>query len=453
MLTLELKAHFQALAVRDHLSRMESLLTGLDVGQRYAIREGFPEEIREWVAKLDAAGIRSAYHQGCVLFSVLAWGVRIESIPPGLDAPAQAVHCVSQALLAGAPVGAFHHIHRVLSGVGCFDEPWLQPQGEPDCLNALPQPPAIPSAIDLPCVPDGPLTGSQTELLHQQATFLRTASGLQHRLSAQHPLSGLLSQVCQKGLSSNPWRVNLHPVFEQCEIGFAPGKGFIPAQTTRLVDARQARLSFHKRDLALPHAARQGLELRWRQSALLREATQLSQALPIQADLDFSAGWTKNPAGFSFATRGNLSIHLAAGSLQWHGSLVHEGCLVQLGISMPHDLHMDWVLDEDFPAGQLPLGTPLLTRQHIIPLNMQLVSALCVGKPVPNLVNPEAGSIRLRLVVLIDPETRCLGLFLELGHSPLVCEWQTVDPLLAWTSGRWDLSGESTIHSWNLQHG
>lgn len=453
MLTLELKAQFEALATRDHVLRIQVLLAELDVGQQYSACADFPDVIRQWVDDLGMRGIHSAYQQACVIFSAMAGNVDVESMPQGVDAQLLVAQCVSKALRASVPNGAFQHIHRVFSGVGVFNEAWIHPEVEPDCLNNLPPSLANFTSIDLPCLHEGPAKCASLDAIHNQATFLRTVSGFQHKVSALFPFSRLLSQVCQGALSSDPWCVSPHPVFEYCEIGMGAAHCFAPVQKVRLVDARQASMDCQQRGLELPDSASQGVESNWKNSSILREATLHLQAPVVQADLSFSAGWESKEGGFVYATHGDLRVSLSADGIQWQGSLIHEGCLVQLSISLPRDFHMDWSLASEFPEGQLPLGVPLLTRQQNIPLHIQLNSAICVGKSVLNLANPIAGHLSLHLVANVDPKTRCLGLTLELGHSQLACEWQGVDALLGWTSGKWCLLPESPIHAWNLNHG
>ncbi|MCZ8016040.1 MAG: hypothetical protein O9274_10115 [Limnobacter sp.] len=455
MLTLELKAQFEDLATRDHEIRIQSLLTELDTRQKYSAHADFPEVVSSWIEQLNLRGIRSAYHQACVLFSLMACDLEFESIPLGQDAQIQVAHCVSSALLAGVPRGAFQHIHRVLSGVGFFNEAWISPEPEHDCLNTLSNPLTNCGPVDVPCSHTG-YTGSTSpslESVHDQATFLRTTSGFQHKISASFPVPRLLSKVCQGALSPDPWCVNPHPVFDQCEIGLGATHGFAPLQKLRLVDARQASLSCQKRGLELPDLVSQLLDSDWKKSGLLRESTLLLEAPVMYADLAFSAGWVSQESSFAYATHGELGLSVSAGGIDWQGSLIHEGCLAQLSICLPQDFRLSWSLEGCFPVGQLPVGSPFLIRQQNIPLHAQLNCAICVGKPVLSLTNPIAGHLSLRLLVTIDPQTRQLGLTLELGHSQLVCEWQAADALLGWTFGEWDLLPESTVHTWDLRHG
>jgi len=452
MLTLELKAQFEELARHDHLLRMRALLTELDAHQQYSSRADFPDFVRQCVDELGLRGIRSAYQQACVIFSAMAGNFNI-AVPEDMDAQVLLAHCVSSALLAGVPGGAFHHIHRLVSGVGMFNEAWIHPQAEPDCLDSLSSSSGTITLIDLLCLHEGPANSASLDMIHNQATFLRTTSGFQHKVSVLFPFSRLLLQVCQGALSSDPWCVSPHPVFEYCEIGMGAAHCFAPVQKMRLVDARQAVAAYQKHGLTLLDSARQSLESRWEQCELLRETAFQMNLRAVQADLAFSAGWASHGSGFVFATRGELGVSLSADSIQWQGSLVHEGCLVHLGISLPHDFRMNLSLESDFPMGQLPLGSPLLIRQQDIPLHVQLSSAICVGKPVMNRVNPIVGHLSIRLVACIDPETRQLSLTLHLSHSQLVCEWQAVDALLGCTSGAWCLLPDSPIHTWDLHHG
>lgn len=457
MLTLELKAQFEELARGDHLLRVCALLTELDAHQQYATRAEFPDAIRQWVDELGLRGICSAYQQACVIFSAMASDFSIDSLPERMDAQSLLAHCVSNALQAGVPRGAFQHIHRALSCVGAFNAAWVCTEPEQDCLNTLSNQLTIRDPIDVPCAHAGYTGGASSspsfESVHDQATFLRTASGFQHKVSAAFPVPRLLSQVCQSALSTDPWCISPNPVFDQCEIGMGSGNAFVPVHKLRLLDSRQAGVAYQNRGLMLPDSARQRLESRWKQSALLRENAFHLNLRAVQADLAFSARWTNHASGFVFATQGELAVSLSADSIQWQGSLVHEGCLVQLGIALPQDFRMNLSLESDFPVGQLPLGSPLLIRQHDIPLQVQVNSAICVGKPVVNCVNPIAGYLSIRLVACIDPVTRRLGLTLHLSHSQLLCEWWAVDALLGWTSGKWSLLPDSPIQTWDLHDG
>ena len=453
MLTLELKAQFEELSRRDHLLRMQALLTELDAHQQYSTHADFPDIICQWVNDLDMLGIHGAYQQASIIFSAMAGNFGVDSIPEGMDSQTLLAHCVSKALRASVPNGAFQHIHRVLSGVGVFNEAWILPQAEPDCLESLSSSLTTFTSIDLPCLHEGPANSASLDAIHNQAALLRTVSGFQHKVSAVFPLSLLLSQPCQGALSPDPWCISPHPVFEHCEIGMGAAHGFSPVQKLRLVDVRQASLDYQKRGLELPDSSGKSLESAWKRSGILREATLLLHAPLVQADLSVSAGWESKVGGFVYATQGELRISLSADSIQWQGSLIHEGCLVQLSISLPQDIRLDWALASEFPVGQLPLGVPLLIRQQNIPLHIQLNSATCVGKPILNLANPIAGHLSLRLVAGINPETRCLGLVLEFSHSQRACEWLAADALLGRTSGTWCLLPESPIHTWDLNHG
>jgi hypothetical protein len=453
MLTLDLKAQFEALATQDHVLRIQALLTELNAAQQYASHTDFPDVVRQWVDALDIRGIHGAYQQACVIFSAMAGNFRVESIPEGMDVQALLAHCVSKALRAGVPQGPFQHIHRVLSGVGVFNEAWVHPQAEPDCLNNLSASLTSFIAIDLPCLHEGLANSASLEAIHNQAALLRTVSGFQHKISAHFPLLCLLSRVCQGGLSHDPWSISLHPVFEHCELGMGAAHGFATVQKLRLVDVRKISLAYQKRHLELPDSSSQSLESIWKRSGLLREATLHLHAPVVQADLAFRAGWESRNGGFVYATQGEMRLGLSAGCIQWQGALMHEGCLVQLGISLPQDIRLDWSLASEFPVGQLPVGVPFLVRQQNLPLHLQLNSAICVGKPILNLTNPIVGHLSLRLVANIDPETHSFGLTLELAHSELICEWQAADALLGWTCGKWSLLAESPIHTWELNHG
>lgn len=453
MLTLELKAQFEALARQDHVLRIQALLTGLDARQQYSSRTDFPDVVQQWVDDLAMRGVHGAYHQACVIFSAMAGNTGIDSISEEMDAQALVVHCMLKALQVGVPKGAFQRIHRVLSGVGVFNEAWILPQAESDCLDSLSPSLLNFASIDLPCLHEGPAKFATLEAIHNQATFLRTVSGFQHKVSALFPFSRLLSQVCQGALSSDPWCVSPHPVFEHCEIGMGTAHDCAPVQKLRLVDVRQASLSYQKCALELPDPSSKSLESVWKRSGALREATLHLHAPLVQADLSFSAGWESKEGGFVYATQGDLRVSLSAEGIQWQGSLIHDGCLVQLSISLPQDIRMDWSLASAFPVGQLPLGVPLLIHQQNLPLHVQLNSAICVGKPILNLANPIAGHLSLSLVASIVPETRCLGLTLKLAHSQLLCEWQSADALLGWTSGAWCLLPETPIHTWDLNRG
>lgn len=455
MLTLELKAQFEELATRDHVFRIQTLLTELDTHKKYSTQADFPEMVSSRVDQLSRFGIHNAYHQACILFGLVACDLDVESLPVNQDPQVQLAHCVSNALLAGVPRGAFQHIHRVFSGVGVFNEAWISPEPDLDCLNSLSTPLATGGPVDVPCSHDGHTGGLSPSLdwVQDQANFLRTASGFQHKISPSFPVSRLLSQVCQGALSPDPWCVNPQPVFDQCEIGIGPSHCFSPLQKLRLVDVRQARLSYQSRGLELPDFVSQRLDSAWKKSGLLRESTLLLKAPMVSSDLAFSAGWAGKQSEFVYATHGELELSLSADAIQWQGSLIHEGCLAQLSICLPQDFRLNWSLDDSFPEGQLPFGSPFLIHQQSIPLHAHLNCAICVGKPVLSLTNLFAGQLSLQLLATIDPQTRQLGLTLELGHSQLVCEWQAVDALLGWTSGKWGLLPESTVHTWNLHHG
>lgn len=453
MLTLELKTQFEALARQDHLLRLQALLTELNAGQQYATRTDFSDVVHQWVDVLDMRGIHGAYQQACVLYSAMAGNFSVDSIPDGGDAQALVAHCVWTALRAGVPQGPFKHIHRVFSGVGIFNEAWVHPEAEPDYLNNLSALLTSFITIDLPCVREGPSEFAALDAVQNQVIWFRTVSGFQHKISAHFPLLCLLSRVCQGGLSHDPWSISLHPVFEHCELGMGAAHGFATVQKLRLVDVRKISLAYQKRHLELPDSSSQSLESIWKRSGLLREATLQMHAPLVQVDLAFRAGWESRNGGFVYATQGEMWLGLSAGCIQWQGTLMHEGCLVQLGISLPQDIRLDWSLASEFPVGQLPVGVPFLVRQQNLPLHVQLNFAICVGKPILNLTNPIVGHLSLCLVANIDPETHSFGLTLELAHSELICEWQAADALLGWTCGKWSLLAESPIHTWELNHG
>ncbi|WP_334118776.1 hypothetical protein [Limnobacter sp.] len=456
MLSLDLKGRFDSLAYSDHVQRIQALLAELDVKQTYSASPDYPVTVEKTIHGLQTQGIDNAYHQACVLFSVLMGGVRLEQMPAILPVLDRVLHCVQKAIHLGAPKGAYEHIHTVLAGTGSCRQAWLNVEPETNCLHLLSHSLVENPFVQLMCLHQG-LPGQMVEhQLHREANCFRTQSGFQHKVFGEHSPQSLIAQVCRNALAEDPRVVSPTALVEHCELGMLTPTGFVATQQLELYDARQVQLDFTQRTFELNAAMQAKVESNWQsavQPSLLDDSSIRIASPCLNADLQFCAGWQKGAAGFEFRIDAGMHVRMSANALVWEANLQHQGVLVNLGIQLQQDLAIHWSIKETIQTGQLPLGAPLLVRQHDAPLHLLVNPVLCVGKPVLNATELIAGYLGLKLHAQINPETRQLGLFLTLSHSGLMGHWQAIDPLVGWCCGVWELGAELTMAQWDLSNG
>jgi hypothetical protein len=456
MLNLDLKDRFDSLAYSDHVHRIQALLAELDLKQTYSVNPDYPTTVENTIHGLQAQGIDNAYHQACILFSVLMGGVRLEQIPANLPALDRVLHCVQKAIHQGVPKGAYEHIHTVLAGTGSCRQAWLSVEPETNCLDLLSHGLVESPLVQLMCLHQGfndQMLGNQ---LHRDANCFRTQSGFQHKVFGEHSPQSLIAQVCRSALSEDPSVVSPAALVEHCELGMLTSTGFVATQQLQLYDARQVQLNFTQRAFELEAALQAQVESNW-QSAVqpnLLDDSGIRIANPcLNADLQFCAGWQQGTAGFEFRLDGDMQVRMSANALVWEANLQHQDVLINLSIQLQQDLAIHWSIKEAIQTGQLSLGAPLLIRQHDAPLHLHVNSVVCVGKPVVNVTQSVAGYLKLKLHAQINPETRQLGLFLTLAHSGLMGRWQSIDPLVGRHCGVWELGAESSVVQWDLSNG
>ena len=446
MLNLELKHSFDSFAFSDHVRRMHALLASLDVKGVYSTSPDYQETVEALIDALQTQGIDNAYHQACMLFSVLQGGVKLEQMPENLPLPQRVVYTIQMAIHEGVQRGAYDHIYSVLAGVGSSRQAWLNSEPEANCLELLSQGGLEEPCLELMCFHHGlsdPLVAQQ---FHHGAHCFRAQSGFQHKVFGVYSPDNLLAQVCRATLNEDPFVVSPTALVERCELGMLTPSGFVPTQQLHVYDARQIKLNFTQREFALDSLSK---------ATLLKnsEGTVHITNPCLNADLQFLAGWQKGAAGFEFRLEGDMQLRMPANVLVWEANLQQHGVLVNLGIQLQQDLAIDWAINDAIQVGQLPFGVPLFERQADAPLRVQVNSVVCVGKPVVNAVQAIAGRLKLKLHAQIDPETRQFGVFLALSHSDLLANWQAIDPLLGWCRGGWQLGSELTVAQWDLSHG
>lgn len=456
MLSLDLKHSFDSLAYSDHVHRIQVLLAELDLKQTYSVNPDYPTTVENTIHGLQAQGIDNAYHQACILFSVLMGGVRLEQMPANLSALDRVLQCVQKAIHLGAPRGAYEYIHTVLAGTGSCRQAWLSVEPETNCMDLLSHGLVENPLVQLMCLHQGfndQMLGNQ---LHRDANCFRTQSGFQHKVFGEHSPQSLIAQVCRNALSEDPSVVSLAALVEHCELGMQTPTGFVATQQLQLYDARQVQLNFMQRAFELGAEMQAKAESNW-QSAVqpnLLDDSSIRIASPcLNADLQFCAGWQQGIAGFEFRLDGDMQVRMSANALVWEANLQHQDVLINLSIQLQQDLAIHWSIKEAIQTGQLSLGAPLLVRQHDAPLLLLVNPVVSVGRPVVNARETIAGYLNLKLHAQINPETRQLGLFLTLSHSGLLGCWQSIDPLVGRRCGVWELGAESTMAQWNLGNG
>lgn len=456
MMTLDLKAGFEALAMADHLHRIQVLLTELDLEQSFSQQADFQASLNSAIHALRQQGVRGAYPQACVLLAHYASEVQFEELSDSLSSEELPVRCIQQALNQGVPRTAFQHLHHALAGVGRIDQAWLNLQPELDLLDGLTAQEPVQKLIQLECGHDGLTNSTACSQFNTQTNYFRSETGFQHKLFGKFTPEMLLAQACRQTIPADPWVVNPHPVIDRCELGIDHGKGFNVVQQVQVVDVRQARVQ-HKQ-----------LALQWSKTAI-RDAQQAWQAIEsideadvrvaesfLLVDFDLQAGWRKKPsciAGFEFVLAGQSVLKLPAQALRWSASFQQADVLVNLAIQAGNDVCIDWRFHEARPAGQLPFDEPILICQQHVNLNNYLAPVVCVGKPVLSPLGQIAGELTLKLSVTIDSESRRLHAVLSLSHSPLMVLWQAVDPLCGIACTSRMLLPESILMQWEMIHG
>lgn len=460
MMTLDLKAGFEALASEDNLHRIHALLTELDLGHGYSRQSNFLDTLGNSIQSLQQRGVFSAYQQACVLLAFYAGEVGFEQFPEVLSPQALVAQCIQLALNRGVPPTAYQHLHKALAGVGRIDQAWLELQSEPDLLQGLTAHAPGQFLIEVACDHEGLIDPAVCFEFNTQANIFRTETGFQHKLFGKFTPEKLLAQVCEQAIPDDPWIVRPNPLVERCELGINQGtnqgSGFKPVQQLEVVDGRKARVQYRQRAFEWTNEATRQVESAWHRVEYLNDAG-VRVAKPFMlVDFDLQAGWRKATAKsspFEFVTTGTTTLHLPANALQWHAHFLHAGVLVNLVIQAANDVCIDWNLYDARPAGQLPFGEPVLTCQQTVPLKIQLSPVVCVGKPLLNLLTHLAGEMTFTLVTKVDPESRRLAAELSLSHSDLVCQWQAIDPMCGIASKNWVLLPASTLMQWELMHG
>lgn len=456
MMTLDLKAGFEALALEDNRHRIQNLLTDLDLDQNYSSEAEFPASLESAIQSLQKLGVLSAYQQACVLLAFYAAKVEFEQFSDSLSSTALVVQCVQLALNRGVPCAAYQHLHHALAGLGRIDQPWLELRAEPDLLQGLMAQAPGKFLVEAACNHEGAIDPAVASELNTQANTFRSESGFQHPVFGKFTPGKLLGQVCQHAIPGNQWVISPHPVVERCELGISKGGSFLTVQQLHVVDARKAELQYRRVELEWTGETTQQAENAWQSVDRMNDASVRIAKPFLHADFKLQAGWCKtnfNESPFKFVTTGNSTLQLAASALQWQAHFLHAGVLVNLTIQAANNVCIDWNFCDTRPVGQLPFGEPVLTCQQSIPLNIQLSPVVCVGKPLLNLLAQTAGEMTFKLLVKIDPESRRLGAELVLSHSELVCQWQAIDPMCGIASKNWILLPASTLMRWDMMHG
>lgn len=361
MLSLELQDKFDSLAYSDHVQRIQALLAELDLKKTYSIQPGYPATVEDTIHHLQLQGVENAYHQACLLFSVLQGGVSLEQMPPSLSVLDQVLHCVQKAILHGTPRGAYQHIHAVLAGVGSCRQAWLNIEPETNCLDLLSHGVVETPLVELMCLHHGFPDQTLVNQLHQNANCFRTQSGFQHKVFGAHSAQSLIAQVCRNILAEDPRVVSPAALVEHCELGMLTPTGFVPTQQLKLYDARQTQLNFTQRAFELDAEMRAKLESNWQgtvQPTLLDESSIRFANQCLDADLQFCAGWQKGLTGFDFSLEGGMRVRVPANAVVWEGNLQHQGVLVNLSMQLQQDLAIHWSIKETMPVGQLPWARP-----------------------------------------------------------------------------------------------
>lgn len=456
MMTLDMKAGFEALAFEDNLHRIQNLLTDLDLDQSYSSEPEFPASLKSTIQSLQKLGVLSVYQQACVLLACYEAKVEFEQFLDSRSSASLVVQCVQLALNRGVPRAAFQHLHHGLAGLGRIDQPWLELRAEPDLLQGWVAGTSGQFVIDVACNHQGVIDPSVTSEFNTQANTFRSETGFQHPVFGKFTPGKLLGQICQHVIPGNQWVVSPHPVVERCELGINHGGARHTVQQLHVVDARKAELQYRYGELEWTGEATQQAENAWQCVDHMNDAGVRIAKPFLHADFKLQAGWCKstfNESPFEFVTTGNSTLRLPATALQWHAHFLHSGVLINLTIQAANDVCIDWNFYDTRPAGQLPFGEPLLVCQQSVPLNIQLSPVVCVGKPLLNLLAQTAGEMTFKLLVKVDPESRRLGAELVLSHSELVCQWQAIDPMCGIASKNWILLPASTLMRWEMIHG
>lgn len=453
MITIDLQARFNVQARTDHLRRMHVLLTSLDLDQSYSLKPDFTESLSAAIDLLEAHDVTQAYSQACVLLSLFAGRVSIQSISSEADPQTNVLRSMQQALSAGVSPSAFHCLYESLAGLGRFDQPWPTDQLHINFIDLLAAVHMSNQPIRIPCNQTGPLATGVSTIAGELVNWFRTDSGFVHQVFGQFTPEYLIAQVCKNSLPANELAIHVDPVFERCEIGRQNTSGFFALQRVELIDTRLVQLNFKQRNLSCSSEEKQGLQSRWSDSAVLIEPVVQQSNSWLSTDLNFRAQWTTHQGLIEFVTTVDMQLRAAADDLKWQAQLIHNHVLVNLCIQAERNIHFHWQHSEKQLPGLLPLGEPLWLAQSRVPLHIQVSSVVGVGKPLIRTASPLTGELVFSVSAVVNPEDGALEVLLTVDHSELVCDWQSVDPVKGWASGCWRLAPPARIMQRGLQHG
>lgn len=453
MITIELQTGFSLQARADHLKRMNALLTSLDLDQGFSQKADFAQTLSAAVDLLEEQGVTNAYSQGCVLLSMFAGQVNIKNMSTEHDPQTRVLRSIQQALSAGVSEGAFHCLFESLAGLGRLDQPWPSGQVQINLIDLLSAVHMSNQPLQIPCSLAGPVATSLKTLDTELVNIFRTDSGFVHQIFGQFTPDFLIAQVCKNSLPENKSTINLEPVFERCEIGRQNASGFFSLQRIELIDARSVQVDFKQRILPCSPKEKQCLQSAWFDSVVLIDpSVELSESW-LSTDLNFRAQWAIDQGALAFVTSSDMKLQAVADGLKWQANLVHNNVPVSLCIQAQRDIQIHWQHSEKKLPGQLPLGEPLWLAQYRAPVHVQVSSVVGVGQPLIRAASPLAGELVFSLSVVVDPADRALEVVLTVDHSELVCNWQSVDSIMGWASGTWELAAPSRIMQRVLQNG
>jgi len=453
LITIDLQARFSSQARVDHLQRLKVLLTSLDQGKGFSQKQDFTETLSAAVDLLKAQGVTNAYSQACALLSCFAGQVDIHNMSNEKDPQAWVLHCMKQALHEGVSKRAFHSLFESLEGLGRFDQPWPSEQSQINLLDLLAIAQLSNKPIQILCNQEGPVVPGWVAVDHEMVNLLRTDSGFVHPVFGQFTVDFLITQVCKNALPVDPLHIHVDPVFERCEIGRQGTSGFFSLKRLELIDTRPAKVEFKQRTLSCSPEEIKRLHSTWVDSdALIEPAVDLSHPW-LNTDLSLHAQWIAHQGSAEFLIAADMQLQAAANGLKWLASLSHNNVPVSLCIQAQCDIHIHWQHSEKKLPGQLPLGEPLWMAQSRVPLHVQMVGVVGVGKPLIRAANPLVGELVFSLSVMVNPDNHALQAVLTADQSELVCNWQSFDPVKGWTSGTWVLAAPARIMQRELQDG
>lgn len=452
MITIELQSQFNSLARTDHLQRMNLLLTSLDLDQTFSRKADFTESLSDAVNRLEEHGVTNAYFQSCVLLCLFAGEVSMQTLSSDLDPRTQVLRAIQQALHAGLSEGAFQHLFDSMAGLGRFDQPWPCGQSQANLLDLLPAM-HMTGPIQIQCDQAGLLGHGGSLLSARSVNLFRTESGFVHQVFGQFTPEFLITRVCRDALSEDGLIIHVDPVFERCEIGRQDGSGFQAVQKIELIDTRPARLEFKQLGVSCTAEEEQRLHSNWLGSALHSDSVVELSNPWLQTDLSFLAQWAIEQGSPEFVMNVDMQLRLAADALKWQANFRHNNLFLSVCIRAEQDTLISWQHRETKLPGQLPLGQPLWLAKHRVPLHVYLNGVVGAGGPIVRVASPMAGELVFILSVVVNPVDRKLEVVLTVDHSELVCNWQSVDPVMGWTSGCWELAPPAKILQRCLSHG